>query len=238
MHINCIAIDDEPFALGIIEEYCSRIDFLQLNKTFESGIAAIDYLKTNRVDLIFLDIEMREISGLRLMDIVRPMPLVILTTAYDQYAVKSYEYSVLDYLLKPISFDRFVMSASKALDKLTPQPTAEIHKKSENSNNYIFVKSGYANIQIKFADIHYIEGQRDYLLIRTANEKIMTMQSFSQIEKALPPTEFIRVHRSYMVALSKIEKIERFRLHILDTDIPVGDSYKKGFTKMINEKSI
>jgi DNA-binding LytR/AlgR family response regulator len=235
MPIRCIAIDDEPFALGIITEYCSRVPFLQLEKTFGSGIEAINYLKTNSVDLVFLDIEMRDINGLQVMNIVKPMPMVILTTAYEQYAVKSYEYAVLDYLLKPISFERFVMATSKVLEKTDtqkPQPSP-----NTIAADYIFVKSGYSTVKVKFADIYYIEGQRDYLLIRTEKEKIMTLQSFKQLEEVLPSSDFIRVHKSYIVALSKITKIERFRLRVLDIDIPVGENYKEVFTKAVKERS-
>ena len=238
MHLRCIAIDDEPFALGVIEEYCSKVDFLHLDKTFDSGLDAINFIKTNPVDLIFLDIEMRELTGLKFMEMVTPLPMVIFTTAYDQYAVKSYEYNVLDYLLKPIPFDRFVMAASKALDQQKKRSEGLPAQVSEVNDDFFFVKSGYATVKINFSDIHYIEGQRDYLLVRTDREKIMINQTFAQLEKVFPLNQFLRVHKSYIIALDKIQKIERFRLRILDCDIPVGEFYKNDFLKAIKEKSI
>jgi two-component system, LytTR family, response regulator len=237
MTIRCIAIDDEPFALGIIADYCARVPFLQLEKTFSSGIEAINYLKRNPVDLVFLDIEMRDINGLQVMEIVKPMPMVILTTAYEQYALKSYEYSVLDYLLKPISFDRFLKATTKALEK-TPASDVSSNNNQKTSSDFIFVKSGYSTVKINFADIYYIEGQRDYLLIRTEKEKIMTLQSFKQLEEVLPASDFLRVHKSYIVALPKINKIERNRIRILDIDIPVGDSYRDAFSKAIKGNGV
>ena len=238
MSIRCIAIDDEPFALGVIEEYCTRIDFLHLEKTFSSAIDAISFIKTNPVDLIFLDIEMREMTGLKLMEMVNELPMIILTTAYDQYAVKSYEYEVLDYLLKPISFDRFIKAALRALDESEKKQIKIPDTPAAIEGEYIFAKSGYTKVRIKFSDIYYIEGQRDFLLIRTNKEKIMANLTFSQLEPVLPPSHFIRAHKSYVVAIDKIEKIERFRLHILDSIIPIGEYYKNEFMKVIKKRSV
>ncbi len=239
MTIRCIAIDDEPFAIGIIADYCSKIPYLKLEKTFHSGIEAINYLKNNRIDLIFLDIEMRDITGLQILDIVQPRPQVILTTAYEQYALKSYEYQVVDYLLKPFTFERFFKAVTNAMEKSSQKVTqTTIPNASAESNNYIFVKSGYSIVKINFEDIYYIEGQKDYLMVRTEKEKILTLQSFKQFEEALPSGEFIRVHKSYMVALKKINKIERSRIRILDTDIPVGESYKEYFTQTLKSKML
>ena len=236
MPLRCIAIDDEPFALGIVADYCSRVPFLTLEKTFHSGLEAINYLKNNRVDLVFLDIQMRDITGLQVLDIVKPMPQVILTTAYEEYAVKSYEYHVADYLLKPYTFERFVKAVSKALER--PNQANNVVASTTDSGDFIFVKSGYSIVRINFDDIYYIEGQKDYLMVRTEKEKILTLQSFKQFEEVLPASEFVRVHRSYIVSLKKISKIERLRIKVLDIEIPVGGSYKEAFNHSLRGKML
>lgn len=237
MPIRSIAIDDEPYAIGIIKDYCSRIPFIELVATFNSGIEAINYLKNNKVDLVFLDIQMRDITGIQILEIVKPMPAVILTTAFNHYAVESYDYQVVDYLLKPFSFDRFLKAVTRCIDNNSasqPQPASETSAPA--NDRFIFIKSGYAIHRIDFDDICYIEGQKDYLLVRTHHEKILTLQSFKQFEDILPKNEFIRVHKSYVVAIKKIAKIERARIKVLDTEIPIGESYKEYFFQSLKGK--
>jgi DNA-binding LytR/AlgR family response regulator len=239
MTLRCIAIDDEPFALGIISDYCAKIPYVKLEKTFHSGIEAINYLKSNRTDLIFLDIQMRDITGLQVLDILLPRPQVILITAYEQCALKSYEYQVVDYLLKPFTFERFLKAVTNALEK-SNQNLIPVNASGtlQETSNYMFVKSGYSIVKINFEDIYYIEGQKDYLMVRTGKEKILTLQSFKQFEEVLPTGDFIRVHKSYMVALKKITRIERARIMILDKNIPIGESYKEYFTQALKSKML
>ena len=235
MKIKCIAIDDEPFALGIIEEYIKKVPFLELLDTFDNAIESIDFIKNNEVDLLFLDIQMEELTGIQLLQILNPRPLVIFTTAYDSYALKGYELDVIDYLLKPISIKRFMKAVDKAYDFVQlkkgkePAPQQARQSTNEMDTHYFFVKTEHRLEKIEFNDILCIEGQGDYLKIICKNKNIMTLQNFKLMEASLPAENFIRVHKSYMLALNKIESIERNRVKIGEYLIPISDTYKKTF---------
>jgi len=242
MKINCIAIDDEPLALDKIREYIRRIGYLNLLKSFDNAIDAIDYMKSNKVDLIFLDIQMEELSGIQMLEALHEKPKVVLTTAYDEYALKGYELDVCDYLLKPISFQRFLQACEKVYDQMYPlkQPDITIPdpNSEEASKGYFFVKNGNITQKINFDDILFVEGMKDYLRIWTTKERVMTLLSFKKLEEALPARSFMRIHKSYLISLNKIDKIERNHVKIGDESMPIGDSYRREFFVVIDQNKI
>lgn len=231
MKINCIAIEDEPLALKKISEYIGQIEYLNLLEAFNNAVDAIGFLKKNPVDLIFLDIRMKKLSGIEFLEALQTKPKVIITSAYDEFALKGYELDVADYLLKPFSFDRFIKSVEKVYNQLDV-------KANNNSTDYIFVKTESRIEKISIRDILYIQGMKDYLQIHTTDRKIMTLQTFRNILEILPPTDFIRVHNSYIVSISRIETIERNRIRIGKELIPISDSYKETFYGILKEKKI
>ena len=226
MNIKCIAIEDEPLALKKLTGFINKIEYLNLLKTFDNAIDAINYMKNNSIDLIFLDIQMEEFTGIQFLETIKQRPMVIITTAYDKYAVKGYELDVSDYLLKPFTFERFVQSVEKVFSNIT-------EKLQPDSAGYIFVKTEYRLEKINVADILYIEGMNEYLKIVTAGKNICTLQNFKSMEELLPKKNFARVHKSYIVAVDKIENIERNRIKIQKMIIPVSETYKDEFFKKI-----
>jgi DNA-binding LytR/AlgR family response regulator len=242
MKINCVAIDDEPLALDIIMDYCNKISYLNLMQTFTNPIDSIDFLKSNKVQLLFLDIQMEQLSGIQLMNVIKSKPLVIFTTAYDSFAVMGYELDAVDYLLKPISFERFLKATSKAFEKLQTDKdisTDKIAGLNENiKHDYFFIKTDAKMQKINFNDLLYVEGQSNYLRIVTEKERFMTLMNFKTIEDILPAKDFVRVHKSYIVALSKIEFIERNHIKIKDALIPISEGCRDNFYKAIENRSL
>lgn len=230
MRINCIAVDDEPLALEKIKAFILKLPQLQLVATFNRASAAVEFIRNNPVQLLFLDIQMDGITGIEMVEQMIEKPQVIFTTAYNEYALKAFELSVTDYLLKPYTFDRFKLAVSKAADYIYWQEAAT--QASPTPVDYIFVKSGYKLVKIFLNDILYIEGMRDYQCIVTPSEKILASHSFQELEKTLP-RGFVRCQKSYMVSLPKIESIENDRIKIGNKYIPIGDTYKEAFYKMI-----
>ena len=242
MELRCIAIDDEPLALEIITAYIEKVPFLKLIRTFDNAIDSIDFIKKNKIDLMFLDIQMESLTGIQLIHALKERPEVIFTTAYSTYAVEGFELDAADYLLKPISFERFVKSVDKVYNKfIQPKQKPDEAKPSTRtapSGNYIFVKTENRLQKVAFNEILFIEGQGDYLKIVTSASKIMTLQNFKKFEETLPKENFIRVHKSYLVAINKIESISRDRIKIGSTLIPVSDSYKTAFYDTINKRGM
>jgi DNA-binding LytR/AlgR family response regulator len=242
MKINCIAIDDEPLALDKIREYIKRIGYLNLIESFDNALDALSFLKNNKVDLIFLDIQMEELTGIQLMEALQIKPKVVLTTAYDEYALKGYELDVCDYLLKPISFQRFLQACEKVYDVLFPIKNTNVnileHDLTDSPKGYFFVKNGSVTQKINFDDILFVEGMKDYLRIWTRKEKVMTLLSFQKLEEALPSMAYARIHKSYLISIDKIESIERNRVIIAEQRLPIGESYKREFFKIIEEKKL
>lgn len=230
MIIKCIAADDEPPALDIIEDYISQVPFLKLIKKFTDGIGALEYIVSNEIDLIFLDIEMGGISGTQLLKSLTKKPNVIMTTAYRNYAAEAFDLNVTDYLLKPFSFERFLKAVEKAYGIIKSgknQPVTE-------TRDYFFVKSNYKMVRINFDDILYIEGMSEYVVIKTKTGNIITLLSFKIIEQTLPESRFIRIHKSYMVSLEKIDSIEGQYVKIGNKELPIGNFYKEKFFAAIN----
>jgi two-component system LytT family response regulator len=227
MKINCIVIEDEPIAQGKIKGYISRVLNLNLISIFENGIEALHFLKSNTVDLIFLDIHMDRLSGIELLESAKIDSEVILTTAYDEYALKGFDLNVTDYLLKPYTFDRFTQSVSKVQNNLEKKRLIQVKP-------FVFVKIEHRFEKIFLNEILYIEGMRDYRRIHTFGKKIMTLQTFKDFEQEIPQSIICRVHKSFMVSLDKIESVERDQIKIKDILIPVSETYKKSFFEHIN----
>jgi DNA-binding LytR/AlgR family response regulator len=234
MQINCIAIDDEPLALSKIEGFISKIPELKLLRTFDNAIEAIGWLKVNVTDLIFLDIQMEKLTGIQFLEATGTKSKIIVTSAYDQYAIKGYELDVTDYLLKPFSFQRFVKSVNKVMELYLSN---QISTDQKVANNFIFVKTEYRLERVDTNDILYIEGMKDYLRIVCTDKKIMTLQSFARLYEILPANKFCRVHKSYLVAIDKIKYIERGVIIIADKRIPVSNTYKEEFLKIITKEA-
>lgn len=226
---TCIIIEDEPLALEKTKDFVNKVPFLTLSATFDNALNGLTYLNNNKVDVLFLDINMDELSGIELLESSKINSQVIITTAYQEYALKGYELQITDYLLKPFTFNRFLQAVNKAQENLGK-------RSAEKSLDFIFVKTENRLEKIMINDILYIEGMRDYLRIHTTSKKIMTLQSFSELEQLIPAHLVCRVHKSYMVAVNKIESIERSRIKIADQLIPVSDTYKEAFHQLINSR--
>lgn len=227
---TCIIIEDEPLALEKTKDFVNKVPFLYLSATFDNALTGLTYLNNNKVDLLFLDINMDELSGIELLESSTITSQVIITTAYQEYALKGYELKITDYLLKPFTFNRFLQAVNKAQENLSQRSVTK-------TVDFIFVKTENRLEKIMINDILYIEGMRDYLRIHTAGKKIMTLQSFNDLEKLIPAHLVCRVHKSYMVAINKIESIERGRIKIANQLIPISDTYKELFLQLINSKA-
>ena len=244
MNIRCIAVDDEPLALDIIESYVSKLPFLHLVKTCSSATEAMQVLHEEQVDLMFLDIEMPELTGIQFLNILKKQPLIIFTTAYPDYALEGFNQDAVDYLLKPIPFDRFLKAVTKAQERLQrnvkvteAHPAAPaIHAPTEH--DFMFVKADYKTIRVDFKDILWIEGLKDYIIIQTKDQKIITLLSMNKMMEKLPDTKFLRVHRSFIVSLQKIDSIEKSRIRIGNKEVPIGEVYKEQFLKWVEENNI
>lgn len=235
MKINCIVIDDELPAIKQLELYIERIPFLNLIGSFDNAIEPLSFIKENQVDLIFLDIEMEGFNGLQMVKTLKFRPKIILTTAYDQYAIEAFDMNVTDYLLKPISFERFIKSVDRIFDETNH--LYQQQKEPQYKRDFFFVKTEYKMQRVDFDQILYVEGMREYLKIHTQSERILVLQSFKELEESLPSDRFIRIHKSYLVAINKIEYLEKNRVKILDQLIPVSDTYKEAVHMAISKQS-
>ena len=223
--ISCIIVEDEPLALKRTMEYIGKIPYLNLLKSFDNGFEAIGFLREQSVDLIFLDIKMDELTGIQLLESLENKPYVIVTTAYSEYALKGYELSVTDYLLKPFSIERFIQAVEKV--------SYLIDKETDSTRDFFFVKSDYRIEKVFYKNILFIEGMRDYRNIQTENKKILTLQTFGDLEKELPKSLFCRVHKSFIVPFNRIDLIEHNRIKIKDKLIPISETYKADFYRKI-----
>ena len=231
MKMNCIAIDDEELALSKIKRFSKKLEYINLKATFTNPLEALTFLKDNQTDIIFLDIQMDGFSGIEFLEASGDLPYVIITSAYDSYAIKSYEFNVVDYLLKPIQFPRFVKAVEKAF--VFFKKDIQLNKKQDTGKpgkiDFILVKSGREIVKIKTSDILYIEGMKDYLAIVTANKKILTLMSFNTILEKLPEKDFCRIHKSYIVQFGKVESTSTKQVEISEKTIPISNSYKNEF---------
>ncbi|MBD1391545.1 LytR/AlgR family response regulator transcription factor [Mucilaginibacter glaciei] len=223
--LTCVAIDDEPLALNLIEEYISRLPSLKLLKTFDDAVSGSEYIKANPVDILFVDINMPDITGIELVRSLEKKPMVIFTTAYKNFAYEGYELQALDYLLKPIDFDRFNKAIEKAVDYYRYKNA--IHKEQEQGSMYVY--SEYRMIKIEFNEVEYIESMEDYIKIHLQSQPkpVLTLMPLKKILEKLPEDKFKRVHRSYIVALGKIKSIHNKKIQLKNAEIPVGNSYSE-----------
>ncbi|GAB4036201.1 LytR/AlgR family response regulator transcription factor [Spirosoma gilvum] len=232
--LTCSIIEDEYLAQEILEEYIRKVPFLELKGSYMSPLEAASQLAEVGPDLLFLDINMPDLDGLSFIPMLNPKPMIILTTAYDQYALKAYELEVKDYLLKPFTFERFY----KAVLRLYQEQSLRQQKPEDKADPrhepaYIFLKVGHRIQKIATQDILFVEGMKDYLRIHTREEKIMTLLSFAKLEELLPAPDFVRVHKSFLVAIDKIDHIEKNRIQIGDQLIPISDTYAEPFYKLL-----
>jgi DNA-binding LytR/AlgR family response regulator len=225
MTIDCIIVEDEPLAMERTKNFIAKIPELHLKASFENAIDAMSYLGENEIDLIFLDIKMDEISGIQFLESVKVNAEVVITTAYDEYALKGYDLNVTDYLLKPFTLDRFIQSIEKVKHKISDKTASDLE--------FVFIKTENRLEKINIDEVLYVEGMGDYRRIHCSDKKIMTLQTYSELEELFPKTKIVRVHKSYMVALDKIDSIERSRIRIQDEIIPISDTYRESFFSLI-----
>ena len=224
MNLNCVIIDDEPLARKGLREHIGDIDFLQLVGEFDHPLKAMDVLSTESVHVIFLDIHMPKITGIEFLKSLPHPPLIVFTTAYPQYAVDGFDLNVLDYLVKPISFDRFLKAAMKAKEAVSKGNTTSAASQKED---YFFIKADNKLIKLFYQDIQFVEALQNYITIHTTNKKYITYLTFKSIEESLPGDEFIKVHKSYLVAANKIESIEGNIIRIGQHEIPISRNSKE-----------
>lgn len=243
--IRCLVVDDEPLALDILAKYINQTPSLTLVAVCTDALEALSLIQQGKIDLVFLDIQMPSLTGIQFLRVINGKSKAILTTAYSEYAMEGYELDVIDYLLKPISFERFLKAVQKAASRFqinesvaTPLSAVTVPKEvkpniAEPQPDFIFVKTEYKIIKLDLSSILYIEGLKDYVSIYTADERILTLQTMKKMEELLPSNRFARVHKSYIVSLEKINSIERQRIYIGKATIPIGESYYKVFIRQI-----
>lgn len=225
MILNCVIIDNEPLAAELLASYAKKTPFLHVIGTFNSAVEGIRSIRENKVDLIFLDIQMPELSGLEFAKILSSETKIVFTTAFNQYAVDAYKVNAIDYLLKPISYEDFLSAANKALEWFSIIRKTDLY----NKDRFIFVKSEYKLVQVRLDNISFIEGVKDYVKIylEDGRSPIMSLMNMKKIEEYLPYPEFMRTHRSYIVHMTKVKLVDRFRLVFGEDFIPISDSYKE-----------
>lgn len=225
--MRAIAIDDEPVALEIVKSHASKVPYLELLAGFTDAFKALDFLQKEKVDLIFLDIKMPDISGLDFFKSLSKKPLVIFTTAYSEHAVSSFELDAVDYLLKPFSLSRFVKGCNKAFELYN-------FRNSTESQDYLFVKDGYNQQKINFGDILFVEASGNYVTFTLKDKKVITRSTLLEAINLLPADKFVRVHRSYIVSLKSIDKVERHQLSIGNEKIPVSEAFRQDLTAALH----
>ena len=220
MQIKCVAIDDEPLALKLIEEFALKFPFLKMINTFDDAIAGAEFLRNNLIDLLFIDINMPDITGTELVRSLKQKPAVIFTTAHKKFAIEGFELDALDYVLKPIDFERFSRAVNKALDYI------QYKKSKTEKDEAFFVRAEYQLVKIVLDDIEYIESLEDYLKIHLESGKpVMTLMTLKAILEKLPPDKFKRIHRSYIVPVSKIKSVLNRKVRLTSVELPLSDSY-------------
>jgi len=242
MNLRCLIIDDEQAALNVLTNYIAKTPFLELRGAFLDPIQALEIIYTQPVDLIFLDIHMPELSGLEFIKLLRGRAKVILTTAYSQYALEGYELDVVDYLLKPVPFDRFLRAVQKAKDTLTTKeetsvlPVTVAAVPTVTASDYVFIKVDSKIMKVRFEDILYIEGLGNYVSIYTKTGRLVTLSTMKEVEEYLSESYFTRIHRSYIIALNQVEYVEGNQIFLnKNTAVPLGETYREKFFKLLEE---
>ncbi len=245
--INVIIVDDEPLAQDVLETYIEKVPELNLVKKCNNAFEANEALKNNQIDLMFLDIQMPQLTGIDFLKTLSKPPLVIFTTAYSNYAIEGFELNALDYLLKPISVDRFMKAVNKAIEQIELQrreapPSGGMASVEEEGPDYIFVKADKKLVKVNFDEIIYIEGLKDYVIIRMENQRVITLQTMKSLEDKLPPAQFRRIHRSYIVNVKHIEAIVGNMVEVMEKGqakhLPVGKNYRDELLDMINKNRL
>ena len=234
---KCLIVDDEPIAAQVIKSYLDKLDTFTLVETCENALQAFEYLQTNRVDLMFLDIQMPKITGLEFLKTLQTPPKVVIVTAYREFAFEGFELDVVDYLLKPVSFERFLKAINKFnnLDNMTSRSHLDENKMPESGGESIWVRADRKNVKILIDDINYIEGLKDYVKIYVKNGLIISKMPMKNMEKILPSEGFIRIHRSYLVPISKISAFNNEGIEIDSAVLPIGKMYKESVIRYLEE---
>ena len=235
MNITCLIVEDEPPARSLLTDYIKKIPSLELVASCSSPLDAIEILKSSPVDLLFLDIQMPELTGIGLLKALHKKPMVIFTTAYSEYALEGYELDVVDYLLKLITFERFIRAVNKVQLRTTTGHGKSI---STTADDFIFVKDGTKLVKIMINDILYVEGLKDYVTIFTKTQKVVSLQRLKALEEQLPASLFVRIHNSYIVSLRAITSVHKSEVEIGTAFLPVGETYKKSFKEAIEKRQV
>lgn len=242
--LKILIVDDEYHARKLLSEYVSKLPFLELEGMASNAFEAMSVLQKGKIDIMLLDIQMPEITGLEFARSLKNPPSVIFTTAYSEYAVESYELDVVDYLLKPIAFPRFLQAINKVTERrgndATPNTVAphQAEPPSEKTEDSLIVKSGYKLYKINYSDLLYVEGQREYVTFHTTKQRITTLYSLKDLEENLPSSQFLRIHKSFIVSIRHIELIDKNILHIAGQKLPIGGSYKEGLMKIFEKRGM
>jgi two-component system, LytTR family, response regulator len=231
-------VEDEPLARNLLVEYVKKVSYLDLKEATSNPLHALEVLRNHPIDLMFLDVQMPEITGITLLKTLQKKPLVILTTAYSEYALESYDLDVVDYLLKPITFDRFLKAVDRASQRLSPPAVIHDGAASEKENSFVFIKDGTKLVKINYDDILFVEGLKDYVTIVTKTQKIVSLQRLKFLEAQLPADKFIRIHHSYIIAIKAVDTIHKGEVQIGTHLIPISDSYRKSFKEFIDRNQM
>jgi two-component system, LytTR family, response regulator len=238
LKLKCLIVEDEPLARNLLAEYVKKITYLELTEASSNPLHALEVLRSHPIDLMFLDIQMPEITGITLLKTLHKKPLVILTTAYSEYALESYDLDVVDYLLKPITFDRFLKAVDKASQRINVPAVIADRPVSEEGKPFVFIKDGTKLVKINYDDILFVEGLKDYVTIVTKTQKIVSLQRLKSLETQLPPDKFIRIHHSYIIALKAVDTVHKGEVQIGTHFIPISDSYRKAFKEIIDRNQM
>ena len=225
--MKAIAIDDEPIALEIVRSHASKVPFLELKAEFTDAFKALEYLQKENVDLIFLDIKMPDISGIDFFNSLSKKPLLIFTTAYTEHAVTSFEMDAVDYLLKPFSLSRFLKACNKAFELYNFRNTTE-------ASDHLFIKTGYEQLKVLYDEILFLEATGNYVTFVLKDKKVLSRSTFNEIMNLLPLDKFVRVHRSYIVSVNRIDKVERHQVTINNDTVPVSEAYRQDLTAALS----
>jgi DNA-binding LytR/AlgR family response regulator len=237
LNLSCFIIDDEPLAIEVIESHVSKIDGLEVMATFQNAVKAFQALRDTEVDILFLDIQMPRLTGIEFLRMMKNPPKVVFTTAYREYALEGFELDVVDYLLKPISFNRFLKAVDKIFDLHSSGDRAVETSDESQSKQFVFVPVDKKNVKICLNEIIYLESKRDYVLIKTLNKEVVTHQTMTYMEERLPDPSFLRVHRSFIINTNMIESWSNNEIELPDIQIPIGRTYKREALKVLNSNS-
>ena len=242
MNLSCLVVDDEPMARRLLQQYIESTPNLTLKASLGNPLQALEQLQQDPPDILFLDVQMPELTGTSLLKVLKKKPVVVLTTAYSEYALEGYELEVTDYLLKPITFERFLKCVDRISHDLGSHPDAVTPANGDTPSSpatpFFFVKDGTKSVRINFDEITHIEGLKDYVKIHTLTKRITTLQSLKKLMESLPAGQFVRVHHSYIVALKWIEEVHRDEVVIGDVRVPVSDTYRKDFKEIIDNRQL